>query len=96
MAVEVYLFDSIIDPQYRYTIAGTVTNSLGSPMQTYVVLINPGDGNASAPSVEAMRVSKSDGSYAFPLDTPTPRTVLCVDYTDVHSNDIVFGKVVPG
>lgn len=89
------LIDVICDAQYPYMISGNVTNSSGAPMQTYVVFINPGDGATTPPSIEKFRWSDLTGAFAAPFSTTTPRTVLCVDISDPHSNDIVFGKVVP-
>lgn len=87
--------DSTCDAQYPYSISGTVTDSLGAPKQAYVVFINPGDNFSVPPSIETIRYSNAAGAYAAPFGTATPRTVLCVDISDPHSNDIVFGKVVP-
>lgn len=90
------LFDSILDPQYRYTIQGVVTDSLNNPAQRYVALIDPGNGLTTIPTIEMLRLSLSDGSYAFARETNTPKTVICFDVSDIHANDLVFGKVVPG
>jgi hypothetical protein len=89
------LIDSTSDGQYRYSISGTVTDSLGAPKQTYVVFITTGDGYSTPPSIDRIALSSLTGTYAAPFTTNSSKTVICVDVSDPHANDIVFGKVVP-